>query len=68
MKYLSIGDNEYLFNLETDPRERANLAPAMPGELARLREAFAAWNKTMLPDKGIQGYHFGPDKLAGRPG
>jgi len=32
-----------------------------------LRNAFADWNATMLPDKGVEGYAFGSDVLAGRP-
>jgi arylsulfatase A-like enzyme len=67
MKYLRVGKNEYLFNMDKDPRERANLAAAHPGELARLRQLFEAWSATMLSDKGVDGYVFGPDVLAGRP-
>ena len=67
IKYLRVGKNEYLFDIDKDPRERANLAGARPAELARLRQSFQRWNATMLPDKGVEGYLFGPDKLAGRP-
>ena len=67
MKYLRVGKNEYLFDIDADPRERANLAATQPAEVARLRKAFQRWNATMLPDKGIDGYVFGPDVLAGRP-
>jgi arylsulfatase A-like enzyme len=66
-KYLRVGENEYLFNIDEDPRERANLAAARPEELRRLRHAFERWNETMLSDKGVEGYLFGPDLLAGRP-
>ncbi len=67
MKYLKVGKHEYLFNIDDDPRERANLASAHPLELQRLRAAFAGWNRTMLSDKGVAGYVFGPDQLAGKP-
>jgi arylsulfatase A-like enzyme len=67
LKYLRVGKNEYLFDISRDPRERANLAAARPEELSRLRKAFADWNATMLPDKGVEGYVFGADVLAGRP-
>jgi arylsulfatase A-like enzyme len=67
LKYLRVGKHDYLFNIDEDPRERANLAPEQPKVVARLRQNFEKWNRSMLPDKGIQGYVFGPDKLAGRP-
>jgi len=64
---LRVGKNEYLFNIDEDPRERANLAAARPTELARLRNLFDAWATSMLSDSGVEGYVFGPDVLAGRP-
>lgn len=67
LKYLRVGKHEYLFNVDEDPRERANLAPEQPKVVARLRQAFEQWNRSILPDTGIEGYVFGPDKLAGRP-
>jgi len=67
IKYLRVGKNEYLFNIDEDPRERANLAAARPTELARLRNLFDAWATSMLSDSGVEGYVFGPDVLAGRP-
>ena len=67
LKYLRVGENQYLFDIELDPRERANLASERPSEVARLRRAFQRWNATMLRDKGVEGYVFGPDMLAGRP-
>lgn len=48
-KYLRIKGNEFLFDLETDARERANLAGREPERLAALRADWEAWNKTMLP-------------------
>ena len=67
LKYLRVGKNEYLFDIVKDPRERANLAAARPSELTRLRRSFERWSATMLPDKDVEGYVFGPDVLAGRP-
>ena len=66
-KYLRVGKHEYLFNIDNDPRERANLAPEQPKVVARMRQTFETWNRSMLPDTGIEGYVFGPDRLAGRP-
>jgi arylsulfatase A-like enzyme len=48
-KYLKIRDNEYLFNLAQDERERANHARREAGRLAAMKEQWAAWNATMLP-------------------
>jgi len=51
-KYLAIEDDEYLFDLAKDARERANLARREPRRLAAMRERWAAWEKTVptLPD------------------
>jgi arylsulfatase A-like enzyme len=48
-KYLRIAGNDYLFDVLTDPRERANLANLRPQELSSLREAWEHWNAQMLP-------------------
>ncbi len=48
-KYLAIGPNEYLFDLEADERERANLARRDPDRLARLRARYAEWSAGMPP-------------------
>ncbi len=48
-KYLAIGPNEYLFDLEADERERANLARRHPDRLARLRARYAEWSAGMPP-------------------
>ncbi|CAN5894779.1 sulfatase-like hydrolase/transferase [soil metagenome] len=51
-KYLKVDDNEFLFNIEADARERANLAHRHPERLREMREAWLAWNGTMpaVPD------------------
>jgi arylsulfatase A-like enzyme len=48
-KYLAIGANEYLFDLEADERERANLARHHPDRLAALRARYAEWSASMPP-------------------
>ncbi|MBF0888667.1 MULTISPECIES: sulfatase family protein [Gluconobacter] len=48
-KYLKIGENEFLFDVVSDPRERANLKDRKPELFARLKKEWAAWNATMLP-------------------
>ncbi len=42
-KYLRIEDYEYLFDLETDGRERANRLAQEPGRVADLRARLARW-------------------------
>jgi arylsulfatase A-like enzyme len=49
LKYLKIRDNEYLFDLARDVRERANLASLQPQKLAELRRNWEHWNEQMLP-------------------
>jgi arylsulfatase A-like enzyme len=48
-KYLRSDGNESLFDLESDPGERADLAAYEPDTLASLRAEFQAWNTRMLP-------------------
>jgi len=51
-KYLSIEGDEFLFDLETDERERANFAAREPKRLAALRERYGEWERTLpeFPD------------------
>lgn len=48
-KYLKIGDAEYLFNLDADERERANVAHLHPNRLSSLREAWSTWDAALPP-------------------
>ena len=48
-KYLAVGEHEYLFDVVTDERERANLAKRHPGQLAELRADWQRWDATMPP-------------------
>jgi arylsulfatase A-like enzyme len=48
-KYLKVDANEYLFNIEQDARERANLVAYEPHRFAAMREAWEQWNTTMPP-------------------
>ena len=50
LKYLKIDGNEYLFDVVTDPLERANLKGRRPDDFARLRALWRTWNATMLPE------------------
>jgi len=48
-KYLAVEDNEYLFDVEQDERERANLARREPQRLAAMRGRYEAWNAQFGP-------------------
>jgi arylsulfatase A-like enzyme len=48
-KYLKVDAHEYLFDIEADERERANLAKLHPQRLAGMRAAWEAWDGSMLP-------------------
>ena len=48
-KYLKINDNEFLFDVVSDVRERANLRERHPEVFDRLKAQWAAWNEDLLP-------------------
>ncbi|MDQ8024345.1 MAG: sulfatase-like hydrolase/transferase [Moraxellaceae bacterium] len=48
-KYLKINDNEFLFDVVDDQRERANLRERHPDVFERLRAQWAEWDTGMLP-------------------
>jgi arylsulfatase A-like enzyme len=48
-KYLKISDNEFLFDLAEDPRERANLSKKHPDVFNQLKSQWETWNSGMLP-------------------
>lgn len=48
-KYLKINDNEFLFDVAVDQRERANLRERHPEVFERLRTQWEAWNEGFLP-------------------
>lgn len=49
MKYLKINNNSFLFDLSTDPMERANLKARRPDLFKAMEAEWLDWNKTMLP-------------------
>ena len=61
-KYLRVDGHDYLFNIDADARERANLAKREPERLAQMRQAWEDWDATMPPipaDAGISlGYSY----------
>lgn len=48
-KYLRLGEQEHLFNVVDDPRERAEQRNRYPEKFDELKEQFASWNSQMLP-------------------
>ncbi len=48
-KYLRINEHEFLFDVEADPRERANLKTREPERFEHLRRLWEDWNARMLP-------------------
>lgn len=46
-KYLRVDEHDYLFNIASDERERANLAPQEPERLQRMRADWERWNAEM---------------------
>lgn len=46
-KYLRVDGNDYLFDLSTDERERANLGGRQPQRLAGMQRAWEDWNAAM---------------------
>lgn len=65
LKYLKIGENEFLFDVAADPLERANLKDRQPEAFESLKVAWEDWNKGMLPlDPKSYTHGFGPSELA----
>lgn len=49
LKYLRINDNEFLFDVVADPRERANLKDRRPQDFARLKALWEELDRQFLP-------------------
>jgi arylsulfatase A-like enzyme len=49
-KYLAIAGNEFLFDIEADPMERANLKDRRPEVFSRLKQRWEKWNASMLAE------------------
>lgn len=48
-KYLKINEHEFLFDVVTDARERANLKDDLPELFARLKALWETWNADFFP-------------------
>ncbi|MFY7903942.1 MAG: sulfatase, partial [Rubrivivax sp.] len=67
-KYLRVDGHDYLFDIEQDARERANLARREPQRLEAMRAAWEAWNATLppIPDDATVSLGFGPADMPQR--
>ncbi len=67
-KYLKVDAHEYLFRIDQDERERANLAKHQPERLQAMREQWLAWNATMppIPEDATVSLGFGPQDMPQR--
>ena len=67
-KYLKINEHEYLFDVETDERERANRARAEPGRLNAMRAAWEAQDAALapIPADAEVGHVYGPADMPAR--
>ena len=65
-KYLKLDDNEFLFNIAIDARERANLAQREPVRMAALKQRYAEWAATMpgIPDDAAFSLVYTPATMA----
>jgi arylsulfatase A-like enzyme len=52
-KWLKIRDNTFLFNVVSDPLERANLKDRQPEIYRKLVAEYEAWNATMLSENPV---------------
>ena len=64
-KYLAVDGFEYLFDLSTDERERANLARRYPGRLVHLRTQWERWAAGLpgIPDDAKVSLVCGPQDM-----
>ncbi|NCV90264.1 MAG: twin-arginine translocation pathway signal protein, partial [Betaproteobacteria bacterium] len=67
-KYLKIDHHEYLFDLEHDPRERANLRDRHPDQFQSMKAAWQAWDATMpeIPDGASVSLGYGLESMPAR--
>jgi arylsulfatase A-like enzyme len=66
-KYLKINDQEFLFDVVDDVRERANLRGQQPEVFERLKRQWQQWNDSMLPiTEDVYTHALSPDVQADR--
>jgi arylsulfatase A-like enzyme len=69
-KYLSIEDNEFLYDLSLDPRERANMRLREPTRFEELQAAYAEWDASLppIPEDATYALVYGPETMASSSG
>lgn len=67
-KYLRVDEIDYLFDIESDDRERANLARREPQRLAEMAAAWSEWNVTMpaIPEDAVVSLGYGKGDMPQR--
>ena len=66
-KYLKVGENRFLFDLSSDPMERANLKDRNPRQFASMEAEYRVWERTMLPlSDESESHGFAPSQMADR--
>ena len=65
-KYLRLDENEFLFNIDVDARERANLKDRHPEQFTAMKQMFAQWQASMppLPSDAAYTLVYGPATMA----
>ena len=67
-KYLRVDGHDYLFDVEADERERANLGGREPQRLEKMRAAWEAWNASMpaIPEDATVSLGYGAKDMPQR--
>lgn len=65
-KYLRLDENEFLFNIDIDARERANLKDRHPDKFLEMKRMYGDWSASMPPIPGDAAYTlvYGPATMA----
>lgn len=65
-KYLRLDENEFLFNIDVDARERANLKDRHPERFTAMKQMYADWHASMppLPQEAAYTLVYGPATMA----
>jgi arylsulfatase A-like enzyme len=67
-KYLKVDENEYLFNLAQDERERANLSAKESARFETMRKRYLEWERTVpsIPEDAVVSLVYSPKDMPQR--